>query len=396
MHGRNQPSRMLRRLNDESGSMVIALLAIIITSGLMITVTTYAFTGQRLARFDRNHVSVVQGADAGVHEALYRMGLPVGNPNRISTNVPMPATWTDMGETDYRYSVTQVGTKWRIESLGLMNGVTRRVRAEISRPTPFTMAAFADSRLTLVGSNSANSYDSTNWTTGEGNVGSNGTVTLNGNAAVDDVELHDFEANPNNRCFNPSGAYCTNAEMFDPKADISSEGALGFVYDAITASCPATPTVYKASVNGALAGGTYCFSRMDFDVDVNFTGTAANPTIVYLTGVDGQSTVAVANKKKVNCPSCTGTSGPKPDARRLQIFTASYGDVRFGNFTHFAGAVFAPRSSCKGNPSNAQGHVYGSLVCNVITNQGGWSFHYDEQLRDMGAGSFDIRRWAED
>ncbi|HVM19224.1 MAG TPA: hypothetical protein VM307_04620 [Egibacteraceae bacterium] len=391
-------SRLHRRAGDESGSIVIAMLAVIVASGLMVAVSTYAFQGHRMVSFDRDHVRAVQGADAAVHEVLYRLVLPNGDPNKITSNLAMPATWTALGDSQYRYSVTSLGNaQWRVEAEGRLNGRVRRVRANLGQNRPFVTAAFADDHLTLRGANSANSYSSVSWGTGEGRVGSNGTVTLNGNATVDGVDLHDYEANSTNRCSNPSGTYCSTATTHGPEKDLSSDGALGFVTDGVnsTAPCPGSPTVWRASAGPLLAGGTYCFSRVNFDTNVNFTGTSTNPTIIYLTGEPGQPTVAVSNKVRVNCPDCSGTGGPRPEASRLQIFTAAPQDVRIGNNTHFAGIIYAPRATCKGNPSNAQAQFYGSLVCSVITNQGGWGFHFDQRLSEVGAGGYDIIRWSE-
>src|SRR5688572_16394746 len=73
--------RFLELVADDTGSMIIALMAVVVASGLMISVTTYAVAAQRQVRFDRSHVSVIQGADAGLNEAIYRLNRPVGTPS---------------------------------------------------------------------------------------------------------------------------------------------------------------------------------------------------------------------------------------------------------------------------------------------------------------------------
>jgi hypothetical protein len=43
-----------------------------------------------------------------------------------------------------------------------------------------------------------------------------------------------------------------------------------------------------------------------------------------------------------------------------------------------------------------QGNVYGSLIANSINNQGGWNFHYDEDLAGQALNApVRIRNWRE-
>jgi hypothetical protein len=60
-----------------------------------------------------------------------------------------------------------------------------------------------------------------------------------------------------------------------------------------------------------------------------------------------------------------------------------------------AAGIYAPESECGGNPSNAQAEIFGSLICRDITNQGGWGFHYDQQLLTLGDGNYQMHAWWE-
>lgn len=386
---------------DDSGSMVIAFLLIIMSSGIMLTLTAYTIAGHRAARFDRDHTRVVQGADVGVHEALFRLNLPAGDPERITaatSSASYPAWVQDLPPYSYRWAATPVspaGT-WQVEGSGLLNGQERRVTARVQQPRLFQYAAFADNQLRFVGANSANSYTATTWNTGEGRIGTNGSITLNGGVTADDAGVYDCAATSCvGRCVSNGNTICSGVDLFDEKMDVASDGAVSFIGEAINQHCPATPSAYQASVNGALAPGIYCFTTMDFDTSVTFSSTTANPVIVYLTNPTTNPTITAANRVKVNCATCDGSATSRPDAGALQIFTASYGSVRLGTHAYVAASLYAPRASCRGNPSNAQTHFYGSMVCATITNQGGWNFHYDSRLRDLGVGGFDIIRWAE-
>ena len=395
----------LHRLSDERGSMVVALMAVIVTSGLMVALTASTVAGHRGVNFDRDHVRVVQGADAGVEHALDKLRTSNGvAPPNVLEGAPLTA-----GDATFWYEIVPSPTltnAFLVKSHARIGSDTvRDVTAEVAQPRPFQLAAFADNQLTLRGGNSANSFSSVAagaWNTGEGNIGSNGTITLNGNVTADDAELHDFDANANlTRCTSNGNTVCSGVDTIGPETDVTSEVATGFIDDAFVTPSPApgacgTPANFVAFTGTTLAARPepYCFTTMT--LSANFTVSGTGNAYVYLYNQGAGTTFGVTNKLLVNCPSCTGTGGPRPVPARLQIFTKSVGGIKIGNHSHVAASIFAPRATCGGNPSNAGANFYGSMVCGLITNQGAWSFHYDDQLRNQGVGGWRVRRWGED
>jgi len=382
--------------------MVIAFLVMIVGTGIMLTVAAVVLQGHRSVRFDRDHTRVVHGADVGVHEVLHRLNLPSGHASRITVatnSAGYPGWLQDLPPYRYRWTAAPSGTSpgtWVVEGNGLLNGVQRDVTAWVQQPRLFRRAAFADDHLTFVGSNSADSFTGNVWGTGEGDIGTNGAITLNGNTTADGAAVYNWASDPTAaRCTSNGNTVCSGVETVDSELDVASDNALAFVGEAIAQNCPTTPTAYIASTHGALAPGIHCFTTMTFDTSVTFSASSANPVIVYLTNPTTNTTLSTTHRLTINCAGCSGTGGASPDSGALRIFTASYGDVRIGNHSHIAAALYAPRASCRGNPSNAQTHFYGSMVCGRITNQGGWKFHYDTRLRDIGLGGFNIIRWAE-
>ena len=392
------------RCGDEQGSMVIALLAVIVTSGIMLSITASAIAGHRAVNFDRDHIRVVQGADAGVEEVLYRLDHPDPAQRLVPPTVVTEANAVQAGDARYWYEVEAipgVTSQWLVKSHAKVgpNNVRRNVSAIVAQPQPFQMAAFADSHLVLRGGNSANSYNASAWNTGQGTLGSNGAITLNGSVTADDAELHDYDAAPDpTRCTSNGNAICAGFEAVGPETDVTSPEALGFIDDVtatVTPYCPATKVAFTGTSLEA-RDQPYCFTTMTLSADFTVTGDPTKKALVYLTNPGTAATFAVSNKAKVNCASCTGTTGPRPDASRLQIFTKSVGPIRIGNHSNVAASIFAPRATCGGNPSNAGANFYGSMVCAIITNQGAWSFHYDDRLSDVGVGGWTVRRWAEE
>jgi hypothetical protein len=47
--------------------------------------------------------------------------------------------------------------------------------------------------------------------------------------------------------------------------------------------------------------------------------------------------------------------------------------------------------------SNAATDFYGSLICDSISNVGGWTFHYDTRLGTIGDGKWILKHyWSRD
>lgn len=409
-----------RRLSDESGSMVLALLATIVAAGLMTAIASYAFAGQRQVSFDRDHTRVIQHADAAVNDVLFRLSLGEELPQAAW----QPATtWGTLGSGRF---------KWRVDSAAgipgakpgerLVTGVgvygqgspsdpavcptkaatflCRRVKALVSRPQPFQTGVFADNKITLVGANTVDSYGPAG---NRGIIGSNGNITINGNATADGVELHNYATSSGpercvdntdpNLCAPTHPGYVTQPET----QDLSSPAALSVISEKM-----ATCTTLSSPWTGTpLSSGTYCVERIKVPADavVAISGTEATPVEIIVTGPtanDNGAVVEIGDRARLNCPTLSGgqCSGDRL-ASRLRLYTASPLDVRIGNHAHYVGTIFAPRSWCRGNLSNSHTQIYGSMVCRIVTNQGGWKFHYDERLAGLGIGDYRVRRWTE-
>lgn len=397
------------RFAEESGSMVIALMASIVAAGLMVVITSYALSGHRTVRFDRNRNTVIQTADAGINQVLFMLqsGQSVPTTGSFSAWQPVSgpngAACTSLAQDNcFRWRAepwpNASGTDVKITSEGTLNGVTRRVQAVLNRPQPFRYGVFADNRLTFNGGNSVNSYNATTWGTGVGELGSNGIVRLNGaNVTADGVDIHNMDLAPTDRCIQNGNSLCTTVrEDFAPAVDLTSPDALAFIANGL-AACTTNLGVWRGTA--PLNGGVYCAERIEIAEKANVVvnATPANPAIIYLTGPPTATahTVSVGRGALVNCPTLSNGLCTTREAQRLQIFTASALDVRIGNHSHFVGTIYAPRASCRGNPSNAQAHFYGSLVCRTVTNQGGWNFHYDQRLSTTSVGDHRVTRWSE-
>jgi hypothetical protein len=385
-------SRVLGRKTDDQGSMLIALMGILIVTVAVTATMAMIYSVQRTTRHDNRFVDAGQGSDAGVQQAYFMVNsLP-----KTSTATQVGPTTATIGGVTYTYTATRATAKsleWTVTSTASKTAgqtTTRTVTAKVAQTPLFTLAAFADSSMNFNGNNSAVSYP----VTGQGNVGTNGTLNLQGNSThVDGLTLYDWQNNPDlARC---SGQGCpaqsSTSTINAPLNTAQAAGSTGFIQAQIDACKQAGPlTAFVGETIAAKADGSpYCFSSF-WAKSTNFTvtGAATDPPVrIFVDG--GDVVLGDSNHSDVN----NDVSG-SPSSIRLQIYTTGT-TVSMYNQSNLAAAVYAPNASCGGVTSNAGSDFYGSMICKVIDNVGGWTFHYDTRLASIGDGAYRISQYTE-
>ena len=404
---------MRLRISSDRGSIPAVLLTSIIVAGLVVVLVAAVLVNQRTAQFDRSFTTVVQEADEYVQEAANNIIRSSWDPSR--TDAP-GTTYTIAGATtcpavadgDVCLTATKVSSvRYEVEATAAEQSsagevATRTVAANVIDLPRFFLAAFADTEITLRGGNDATSYGSGVWYTGNGIIASNEDVVLNGSSTgVDGVYLYNWDNYPDyGRCTHSGGSDCDDV-LADPPVDPSARFGprlevggtrLGTAFiDEALAGCGTPLSSYTSSTDGStLDGDTFprCVDNLTFDTDVTIVN---GPIEVYVAGQ-----VSIGNDVDINCPSrgcVTGVSDP--DSTRLRIYSGG-GDVSLGNNSAIAAGIYAPESACGGNPSNAQGAIYGSMICGTIDNQGGWQFNYDDDLLLVGSNTWVLDDYREE
>ncbi len=420
---------MRNRHLDDRGSLPLALLVIIALSGVIGALVATVIGSTRQTRFDQQYTEVVQAADTGAQAAAallirstsvqMKQDAPVGTVLcGTTTAAACPATGVTTDGIPFEWRATKISTLgWEVRSTATTPEAQRTVVIEVADKPRFFLAAFSDRGFEMRGGNGADSYGSTAWYTGNGIVASNETIRLNGSSTgVDAVHLYNWDNNSDiNRCIHVGGNDCDDVRTMPdatlPSARIGPKLQIGgtqletrFI-DEQLAACPQPLTEYKTSDynggNGQLGTAgqhtVLCFDNFTANRNITVNGTVE----VYIAG-DLLFGTPPNNDVKVNCPSGCAAGTSTPDARRLSFYVDGSGDpanpstVKFGNHSAIAAGIYAPESSCAGNPSNAQASVFGSLICGTISNQGGWTFHYDDRLTEMGLGQYAQRDWREE
>jgi len=414
---------MRQQLSSDRGSIPAVLLTSIIVAGLVIVLVAAVLVNQRASRFDRSYTTVLQESDEYAQQAAHHLirgtwdpdrDDPVGQTYQITGATTCPAT----ADGDVCMTATKVSAlRWEVESTAAARTeaddvVTRTVSLALVDNPRFFLAAFADTSMQLRGSNAAASFGDGVWDTGNGIVGSNGDIRLNGSSTeVDGVQLHNWDNYPDlNRCEHPGGSNCDDVKAmpdaispsarFGPRLVVGSTRLATDFVDEKIAECEADAggilPSYTSSTDGSIITASTmpeCVENLTFDTDIT-VDPLSGPIEVYVRGQ-----LSIANGVRVNCPPVVGcdVDNPlsNPDSTRLQIFSQG-GDVTIGNHTQIVAGIYAPRSECSGNPSNAQGQIFGSMICDTIGNNGGWEFHYDDKLEEVGSGVYVTEDYREE
>lgn len=379
---------MRPRFHDEAGSLPMVLLVAIIIGGLIAALFTEVSLGQRTARDDRDMNQSIQVADAGMQAAFSE--LAALDYEDDDTSLPaVDETMEEDGsveEGEFTWTARRVAhERWQVRSEGTYRGSTRALEATIGVRQLFPHGAYGDHLVELRGGNSVDSYDGIEWDTGEGSVGSNGDINLRGNAMTDWVVRY------GDATYNGGGEIDEGVEVITEPAVMPNLAERAYAEGGACHETPADPYTADEDLE---YGNTYCFSNVEFPAgDNELAGDPDDgPVIIYIAPsgnleLKGQG----SNYSRTNL--VPDPDEGFPDSSALQIYLAG-GEVVANNHSEIAAAIHAPTSVCSG--PNAQGEIYGSLVCRTIENRGGWEFHYDERLAEVTDEEFDITNWREE
>jgi hypothetical protein len=405
-------------LRSEEASLPMVLLAAIVLGGVVISLFTYVSVGQRTAREDRDSNQAIQVADAGIQSAFATLATAdPADPSlpNIGSAVTIPGS---VEEGTWTYTAERVGeVRYQVRSEGTFRDRTRVIEATIGPMSLFSFAAFADLELDFSGGNGADSYNVSVGNTGNGSVGSNNVISLRGNTFVDWVQRYSGATAPHIT----NGVTITRdppIDSLDEQVYLPNEGAAAYADGGV---CFGKNPIAYVGQFPLVKGKTYRFTKAEFPAgDHRLVGSSPTDPTVAPEDVrdDGPTRIYIAPggnlelKGQGNNP-CTGAAcvnmapegqalptstqlsngTARPDATALEIYLAS-GQVLANNHTNIAAGIYAPASNCSG--PNAQGDLYGAIVCRTIDAKGGWKFHYDDRFSDVTTDDFSITGWREE
>lgn len=427
---------MTRRRNGEQGSIMLALLGIVIVTSVVTVGLATVVSGQVHSRHDTAFAEALTGAETGLDSMVSRIKAAPGLLSHDSISGTNSAT----GAT-YRTSAANNGGTWVVDSVGsstMPNGsvVTREVQEDVTINGLYSVPLFGDSTLTMGTGSGVNEYDS----------GSNGSSVPTVCAALPDTGVLGLATTT--MCLPPissTGPAATNGNLTMVGTDVASFSQVNIDDSAVTgytnpdakgtcigdaAACASTSVVrstsalsYPAStacssgigVNAsAISGSNYLAAGAVYNVTGNLTlNTAVTANLSNLSS----SAITLCFSTNLLIPSL-GAAGvtvpwnsyvysalpldytPRPPSTLMLIDTAtsaSSSTITIGDGlnpeTALSGVIYAPNATCV-----VSGHLdlYGAMICGSVSAPGGISVHYDKQLAGSTAEqTVTVSNWRE-
>lgn len=408
---------------DDEGSILLALFAMLVVSGLLTVGLTMIVMAHTTARHDLAFEAALTGAEEGLSELVAQVK---DNPDASSFT---PISGTDpTTHVSYSASATPSGGQWLVDATGTaptQNGtVTRHIQVNVRVDDLLDVPLFGDRSLSLGGPSSSNGSAVDQYDSSSGANASNvcdrqgnrvsmdiaadtrmcsqaspalGVAATNGDLHMRTADLDEvYEADIFNYLPSGTGGRCVEdggvcAQLGNKvKTHVSKLN-----YPLATTMCSqgigAGSTAYDGSAALA-ANAVYNFSDVtlnatavanlanlaDSQIIICFNGTL---TVQPLVGVNSQPATDNPLMRNPRAPSTLLLISTAPNTATGTAPVVQFGAGLPGE-TSLSAVVYAPNADC-----TATGHVdvYGLLVCGKVEAPNGLDVHYDRQIALMAS-----------
>lgn len=395
--------RSQQRAAQEEGSIIIALLVIMVGTAAVLAVMSSVVSGLGQVRTDQSRSNAFQYANAGIDHALYR----------VDSGDFVGASFTDSLSSDgivYEIEVTQdpIGqdTVWEVRSTGTdPSGKQRLAIANIEATPTFANGFFTINEFVLTGNQNQVpvAYDSSVCPlalascelkdTSQGRLGTNdkfeganATMTQlieqwpGGFAVYGSPTLE----NAQSRCF-PTAAGVGRCHTATPPGTVHNEP------EALVLEVPAVPATTQPCPTAALGGtgqvppGDYLCTDVNLDGVVS-VGPGAGDARIWVTGELSASSTAVVNRQE------------RPQRIQFYMEEKPAGYTYSGSIcgAELWAVMMTPDLPVKCNGSH-QPTIYGVVVANLHDGTGNHlDFHWDVSTRNaFNNGEYHVYNWRE-
>lgn len=292
---------------------------------------------------------------------------------------------------------------YTITSAGFVPNITKpvankTVKVFVLPKALFNNAVFGNSSVSLTGITLVDSYDSSlgpysSLNAGEnGDIGTNDTLTMSGNASVKGDALVAPGGNVSGVESRITGElfYAGNPTELDP-----------VILPAYFSGVPITPDLKLTKDTTTIPAGNYHYEEIALSSSAVLV--ISGNTNIYISekiSITGAAKIVAGSNVKFYImgdanfggQGIINSSGLPSD---LQIYGLGSGTtINYSGGNDFYGTIYAPECavSTGGNSS-----IYGAIVGNTVTLSGTGSLHYDEKLTEDGPSQgFTIVYWQED
>jgi len=398
--------------NERGMILVISLMILALLLGAGVGAIVSMQTDLRTSSNLKTGKQAFYIADAGVNRAWKELddGNGTNDFDSLSGSVTLysnvsyaSGSYTVTAEVQHPGSSTQpiIPKRVKVTSTGCYPAVTGTgscpagsakvvIEAQFRRESLFNCAACAKDSVSITGGSTTNSYDSRTGAYGgsnvgsDGDVGSNGTITLSGSPTVvyGDASALTSVTTSGGATVTGTTTNLTAPIEFppvshpcgSPYAYSSGSGITGGTYNSANGQLRGT-----GSANVTLANGTYCFSSVD--LAGQSTLTVNGSVKIYLTADSNFTGGGVVN-----------TTGLPENLQIFSLFSSSSQGISVSGGSQTAMAIYAP--DCRVALSGGS-NFYGAIVGKSIDISGGTAFHYDKRLEDNVNGEIAMVSWRQ-
>jgi hypothetical protein len=405
--------------SQDRGSILLALLAILVLTSVVSVGLATVVEGQSQTRHDDAFAQALTGAETGLDTMVARIKAAPA----VNSQATITGTNTSTGAT-YRTTASDVNGVWSLDSVGTAktprSTITREVQETVAVKGLYGVPLFGSSALTLGSGSGVNEYDS----------GANGGATTTTCSQLPDTGILGLVATtmctPTIASTGPAATnggltmVGTDLAKFS-EVDVDNAATTGYADPDATGTCIgdatscASTTVVRAAdalnypastscsagigVNAsAIAGSNYLAAGAVYKILGNLTLNAAvtaNLTNLASSAItlcfNGNLLVPSLGALGVTLPWNSYISSvlplqyaPRPPSTLMLIDTATSAGsstITIGDGlnpeTVLSGVIYAPNATCV-----VSGHLdlYGAMICGSISAPGGISVHYDKEL----------------
>lgn len=422
--------------NDE-GSIVLALLGILILTSVVTIGMATVIKGQTQSRHDNTFAQALTGAESGLNAMVAQVK---ANPTASSFS-SLSGTNTTTGAS-YTTAATQANGVWTVDSIGKAttqkDTITREVKENVNVTGIYSVPLFGDEQLSLGSGAGVDEYDS----------GTNGSAANSSCSTLPDTGLLGTGLVATTMCtptISGTGPAATDGGLTMSggdvgnfsQVDIDNAAISGFTDPERTGTCLGDSTAcasskvvsstdsldYPASTQcssgigataSAIAGSNYLAAGAVYNLIGNLTLNAAvtaNITDLAASGI----TLCFNSSLFVPSLGAAGISlpwnsditsllplryAPRPPSTLTLIDTSTtmgastiYLGDGLNPETAISAVIYAPDANCV-----ISGHLdlYGVLVCGSISAPGGIDVHYDKELNStFTEASVTVSDWRE-
>jgi hypothetical protein len=423
---------------SDEGSIIVAMLAVMILTGVVSIGMATVITGQKATQHDQTFAQALTGAESGLDSMVAQVK---ASPSASSFT---PLTGND-ASTGVSYNASAAFTastsSWLIDSVGTATRAGQTVRREVQETVKvaglYDVPLFGDTALTAQTGSGVGVYDSgtngnapatscsvlpdtgllglaattmcTPAQTSTGPAATNGSLTASGSDLSNFSEI-DIDNSTANSAINPdaTGTCVGDATVCASSQVISQPQKL--IYPDSTA-CAGGIGATASTITGSnyLAAGAVYNVLGNLTLNAAVTANLSNLSSSAITlCFNDNLLIPSLGAAGVTVPWNSYTSSvlplqftPRPPATLQFIDTAtstSSSTIYIGDTlnpeTAISAIIYAPHANCV-----VSGHLdlYGTLICGSISAPGGVTVHYDSELKAVGATeqTVSVTNWHE-